>query len=424
MARPTKVHRYDYTFRTLAYYQQQGGIYNDIITILQNLRQTCTRDRIGTPASILNEATYIMDDSKSVGSDIISDMREFKHLNSERMTSGTIDLIFACIYVLAFNELSEGARHEIIRLMDHRKVDVSELFKLAESQETQEEQEEQDMTMVADSDTTEAYGIEKDGKILVTINKGHLQGFGLYLDPEVVRKYDLEAPPDYLVMLNDLTNQLAAKEKQLLELRKAMSSNCGDQQVRSYKADIRLLSDSLNSARQKLLVEMKKNEQLRKEMDDSKKETEREIEKLTQTCNLRELEKEKLRNEAAELRQKLEEKIANKRVDIKSIDDVLTFEYILKYIEDKELYNEVKQLFEFLKRAMRRIATDEQYDRLDALEKKMLHNSVPSIYNHNQISNSTVLQGVMQSSNLPMGVGKEELEQLFFELLNKKLNHG
>lgn len=139
MARPKKVHRYDYTIRTLAYYQQQGGIFNDIITILLKLRQTCTRDRIGTPASILNEATFIVDDSKSAGSDIIADMQEFKQLNNDRITSGRMDLIFACIYVLAFRDLSEGARREVIRLMVHRVVDVGELFKLAEAQEPQEE---------------------------------------------------------------------------------------------------------------------------------------------------------------------------------------------------------------------------------------------------------------------------------------------
>ena len=424
MARPKKVHRYDYTIRTLAYYQLQGGIFNDIITILQKLRQTCFRDRISSPASILNEATFIVDDSMSAGSDIISDMQEFKKMNKERLSSGTIDLIFACIYVLAFNNLTEGARREVLRLMDHRVVDVGELFKLAEAQETHEEQEAEDPEQNGDSNRHEAFGFEKEGKILVFVQKGPLSGVSFYLDPEVVRRYDLEAPPEYESMLKDLTHQLAAKEKQLHELRKAMNINDGDQQVRSYKTDIRLLSDSLDSARQKLLVEQKKNEQLRKEMNDSKEKTERDIELLTQTCKIRELEKEKLRNEVAELRQRLEETIANKRIDIKSIDDVLTFEYMLKYIEDKEVYNEVKQLFEFLKRAMRRIATDEQYDQLDALEKKMLHNSVPSIHNHNQISNSNVIQGVMHNPSFPMGVGNEELEQLFIEFLNKKLNNG
>lgn len=433
MARPKKVHRYDYTIRTLAYYQQQGGIYNDIITILQKLRQTCTRDRIGTPASILNEATFIVDDSKTAGSDIIADMQEFKLLNNDRITSGTMDLIFACIYVLAFRDLTEGARLEVFRLMDHRVVDVGELFKLAESQEPQEElpeehEQEFDAKKLGGLEFRvkglNAVGIEKDGMIEVVVDHGPFIGMKVLLDPKVVSKYKLDAPPEYMQMLKDLTNQLAAKEKQLQELRKAMNVTDGNQQVRSYKADIKLLSKSLDSVRRELSAEKKKNEKLREERFDHELKSNSIIGKLTETCSLRELEKEKLRNEVVDLNKKLEDALANKTVDIKTVDDVLTFDYALQYIDDKEVYDEVKQLFEFLKRAMRRVATDEQYDQLDALEKKMLHNSLPSIHNHNQISNSNVFPGVVNNPNFPMGVGLEELQKMFVEFVNNMLNNG
>lgn len=344
-----------------------------------------------------------------------------------------MDLIFACIYVLAFRDLTEGARREVIRLMDHRVVDVNDLFKLAEGQEPQPKQRQEhgqefDAPKLGGLEFRvkglKAVGIEKDGMIEVVVDHGPFIGMKLRLDPKVVSKYKLDAPPEYMQMLKDLTNQLAAKEKQLQELRKAMNITDGNQQVRSYKADIKALSESLDSVRHELYAEKKKQEQLKKEMADSQERALREIEHLTQTCNIRELEKEKLRNEVADLKQKLEEALANKTVEIKTVDDVLTFDFALQYIDDKEVYDEVKQLFEFLKRAMRRVATDEQYDQLDALEKKMLHNSLPSIHNHNQISNSNVFPGVVNNANFPIGLGVEDMQKLFVEFVNNKLNNG
>lgn len=431
MARPKKVHKYDYTIRTLAYYQQKGGLYNDIITILQNERQNNQRDRLNPPATILNEACYMIDDSNTSGSDIIADMEEFKHLNHERLSSGTIDLIFACVYVLAYNDLSEGARHEIIRLMDHRYVDVTPLFMLAEAQEPQKEVEPEhddepysEAPIAVTKEAPIAKGRLVRGKIIVDLPVGPFGIIRTAVDPKVVKKYQLDEDPESVKLMKDLTKQLAAKEKQIQELRKSIGGGKVDAQVKSYKEDIRLFSELLSAARKDLEKERSENKLLKDQMKHEKELSDKRIEDLQQTCEIRDLEKSKLRQELDELKDSIENQIRNKTIDIRTVDDILTFEYLLNYIEEKEVYDEVRQIFDLLKKAMRRVATDEQFDRMDALEKKMLHNSLPSIHNHNQISNSNVFPGVVNNPNFPMGVGMEELQKMFIEFVNKMLNNG
>ena len=51
----------DYSLRTLAYYQREGGIYNDLITILQRMRVGKGGRKILPPKEILNAATGAFD---------------------------------------------------------------------------------------------------------------------------------------------------------------------------------------------------------------------------------------------------------------------------------------------------------------------------------------------------------------------------
>lgn len=52
----------DYSLRTLAYYQRKGGVYNDLITILQRIRAEKGNGRIKAPHVILNLASEALDD--------------------------------------------------------------------------------------------------------------------------------------------------------------------------------------------------------------------------------------------------------------------------------------------------------------------------------------------------------------------------
>lgn len=51
----------DYLLRTLSYYQAEGGVYSEIITVLLKVRQLPGYRSMQTPAKILNEAVYYWD---------------------------------------------------------------------------------------------------------------------------------------------------------------------------------------------------------------------------------------------------------------------------------------------------------------------------------------------------------------------------
>ena len=51
----------DYSLRTLAYYQREGGVYNDLITVLQRIRSKNGGRKLLAPNKILNAATDAFD---------------------------------------------------------------------------------------------------------------------------------------------------------------------------------------------------------------------------------------------------------------------------------------------------------------------------------------------------------------------------
>lgn len=56
-----KISRSEYDIRTLSYYQSTGGVYNEIITILSQMRKDSAYRGLPSPAVILNEASYWWD---------------------------------------------------------------------------------------------------------------------------------------------------------------------------------------------------------------------------------------------------------------------------------------------------------------------------------------------------------------------------
>lgn len=53
--------RSEYSLRTLAYYQKQGGVYSNLITILMQLRDDPKTSRVLAPNKVLNEASWLFD---------------------------------------------------------------------------------------------------------------------------------------------------------------------------------------------------------------------------------------------------------------------------------------------------------------------------------------------------------------------------
>lgn len=59
-----KLCREEYTIRTLSFYQEQGGIFNDLITHLTKLRKQPQNRGMQQPVTLLNEACFVLDSSK------------------------------------------------------------------------------------------------------------------------------------------------------------------------------------------------------------------------------------------------------------------------------------------------------------------------------------------------------------------------
>ena len=58
--------RDQYMIRSLSYYQGEGGIYNDLITYLTQLRRQPRHRGMAAPAALLNEACYQLDYSQTL----------------------------------------------------------------------------------------------------------------------------------------------------------------------------------------------------------------------------------------------------------------------------------------------------------------------------------------------------------------------
>ncbi len=105
-------------------------------------------------------------------------------------------------------------------------------------------------------------------------------------------------------------------------------------------------------------------------------------------------------------------------------DKQLTWNSILDYIESRKNYNFVGQLFTMLNNVAGRYATEQEWARMKELEEEMLANTLPTVHNHNSISNSNVFQGMMNNPNFPMGADPVALAQTAIQQYLNNLNNG
>lgn len=172
----------------------------------------------------------------------------------------------------------------------------------------------------------------------------------------------------------------------------------------------------------------------------SDKKTVSEAELLDVQNHISELETELSRkcaelDEALAYIQELKTQLDFKPVDKQpgSFDDLLTLENILQYIRMRHHYNQVSQLFLFLKDRMmdgRTLVTDEQYAAVKQTEQEMLSQKEvdQTILNTNYSFGSQVFQGVLENPQFkelmaqwPIGHDPKELAQ---ELITKILTDG
>ena len=111
----------EYMIRTLSYYQSQGGIYSEIITLLMQLREKKGyRNLIPLPAKVLNAASYYYDEMKD-GNYVIPD-------------SKSRILIASVVVIIAAVDNNEDIRQKMMDLVENDKTYFTHFAKLLKKQ--------------------------------------------------------------------------------------------------------------------------------------------------------------------------------------------------------------------------------------------------------------------------------------------------
>lgn len=87
-----KINRSEYDIRTLSYYQSLGGVYNEIITILSQMRKDSDYRGLPSPAIILNEASYWWDVIEGIWAD-----NGYKYIVPSELKGSLILSVVACL---------------------------------------------------------------------------------------------------------------------------------------------------------------------------------------------------------------------------------------------------------------------------------------------------------------------------------------
>ena len=73
----------EYNIRSLAYYQAEGGVYNDIITILTKMRSEPEFRGLPSPAKSLNEACFLYDMKQQRDLDLEEEKKYISEINGD-----------------------------------------------------------------------------------------------------------------------------------------------------------------------------------------------------------------------------------------------------------------------------------------------------------------------------------------------------
>ena len=111
-----KINWDEYNIRTLAYYQKQGGVFSNLITVLQKARtdkSIVSYIPKHTPALMLNVASYIADLAMADKANSAQLIRDEKERYANRMKQDQY-LVFSIVYILIGDTDCEGANKELM----------------------------------------------------------------------------------------------------------------------------------------------------------------------------------------------------------------------------------------------------------------------------------------------------------------------
>ena len=97
----------------------------------------------------------------------------------------------------------------------------------------------------------------------------------------------------------------------------------------------------------------------------------------------------------------------------------LTIDTILQWAKKRKHYKLTDQVITMLKDIGRKIATDEEMEKIDSVESELLSKySELSIVNNNMGIGSNILTGIAQNPMMPMGYDQNQIIQKFIEFIN------
>ena len=278
--------------RTLSFYQKEGEVYNELITVLINLRSNSNLRLSMSPAKVLNEASCICIDVSDLSEENMKKRLDYwwntlgRDGNIERL------VIFSTMYIMS-TELPYANPFLSVEL--ERRLGNDEIvFPFFDA-------------------------IPHDHRYMLCAPY-----------PSEVEK-----------LLNDLRTQLEAKENENKRLREELFSD-----------DVFHFEEENSALKEK--YELLARESRQKEID-----FKAQIADLEEQCKNKDYELSRM---AAKQPKK----------PITNVDKVLNFDNIMAYIESRGSYDYCDQLFKMLDKLTRRILTDEQLAKIDALEAKLI----------------------------------------------------
>ena len=281
-----------YSIRTLSFYQKEGGVYNDLITVLTSLRSDSNIRLNMSPVKVLNEACRLRDELKDIDFPEFRDAFDIAWETWGRVGFVERLVVFSSIYVL--NDYYRNEKPALLLQLELCLVHDTAIFPFFEA-------------------------------IAVNHNK--------FMQTVQIKRLE--------DMILDMQKQLADKDMELWQLKEQKFED----------AAILLEED---------------NQALKKKYDILSKESrQKEIDFKAQIADLEELCKNK-DYEMSKMSAKHDKSPAT------DADKVLTFNNILAYIESRGSYDYCDQLFKMLDKMTRRIVTDEQLAKIDALEAKLI----------------------------------------------------
>ena len=323
-----KKHKDEYSIRTLAYYQREGGIFNELITILQRIRASNGESRLSSPNKLLNTACEMYDYCLSYCSDI----------ESEEITNFDCDIISFSLCRDYFELPSSFNNH------DDKERDIILLLLCS---------------LLAQNST-----------------------FRCSLIDSILKYIDIDC--NYLKYFEHLLNG---------------NINIQNLDINELKA---------------------KNHSLTRDIEYQKDIIKKQDEELANQSN----QIADLQNTIVELKQKLTI-IKNENNNISQFDKILNLNSILEWIQSRQHYQYTEHVFRMLADLRYRVATDEECDKIKAVEDEMLSKNVGNnIINNNIGLGSNFLTGVAKHPLMPIGVTPEDLINKFIEFMNYGTREG